>query len=102
MGATRESSWSAGILEVCADVPSCRDDITYARASPGVRAMVHRITNKFRKVAPFRFAFMGTSPQRSCGQAKPPVSKPHRVWKTRGRSFHKAIRGRSERVRLRL
>ena len=56
MGATRESSWSDGILEAWVgvdDVASCEGDDIYAKVSPGKRTRVQRVATRDRTVAPF-------------------------------------------------
>src|SRR4029077_15248511 len=66
MGATRESSWSGGILAAC----SCSEaalaewgDAIDAIVSPGAMAIVQRITRRYRMGAAqnFCFRFMATS-----------------------------------------
>src|SRR5436305_11625383 len=55
MGATRESSWSDGILEAWAgvdDAASCEGDDIYAKVSPGKRTRVQRVATRDRRVAP--------------------------------------------------
>ena len=62
MGATRESSWSDGILEAWAgvdDAASCEGDDIYAKVSPGKRTRVQRVATRDRTVAPLVLEVMG-------------------------------------------
>src|SRR5438552_6378470 len=62
MGATRESSWSDGILEAWVgvdDVASCEGDDIYTKLSPGKRTRVQRVATRDRMVAPFVLEVMG-------------------------------------------
>src|ERR1043166_5450019 len=76
MGATRESSCSAGILEAwfCGeDADACEEDDLYAKVSPGKRAVAQRIANRDRKVALCGFVFMSllSAPERNSYRVLP-------------------------------
>ena len=82
MGATRESSWSDGILEAWVEVDGvacCEGDDMYAEVSPGKRTRVQRVATRDRKVAPFVLEVIGplsipTERLRISGGISPEVS----------------------------
>jgi len=61
MGATKESSWSDGILEgwvVGEDAGACWENDTYASVSPGINAKAQTVATKTLNLVSPRFEFM--------------------------------------------